>query len=202
MSELWIEDRKPILGIAPVVLRLLQGTLYSEENRLWALLGENLNPVREYFNQIGLELHIHKDDGMAYLTQLSEDEDPLGLPRLIRRQPLSFEATLLAVLLREALDEFDLSNPDSRDLVLTVKEIRTRLMPFLGERYDETRLIRQFDRYLGSLEKLGFLREVPRPGLPDPDSRQYQVMRILKAKINNEKLEEIRQKLEDYVKAI
>lgn len=202
MSELWVEDRKPVLDIAPVVLRLLQGTLYAEENRIWSILMENLNAVREYFNRIGLELHIHRDDGMAYLTQLTEDEDPLGLPRLIRRQPLSFEATLLAVLLREALDEFDLSNPDSRDLVLTVKEIRTRLVPFLGERYDETRLIRQLDRYLSSLERLGILKEIPRQGNQDPDGRLYQVMRILKAKINNEKLEEIRQKIEDYVKAV
>ena len=202
MSELWIEDRKPILGIAPVVLRLLQGTLYSEENRLWANLTENLNPVREYFNQIGLELHIHRDDGMAYLTQLTEDEDPLGLPRLIRRQPISFEATLLSVLLREALDEFDLSNPENRDLILTSKEIRTRILPFLGERYDETRLLRQFDRYLGTLERLGILKEIPRPGNQDQDARQFQVMRILKALINNEKLEEIRLKIEDYVKAL
>lgn len=202
MSELWVEDRKPVLEIAPVVLRLLQGTLYAEENRLWALLVENLVPVREYFNQIGLELNVHREDGMAYLNQLSEDEDPLGLPRLVRRQPLSFEATLLAVLLREALDEFDLSNPDSRDLILSVRDIRQRVLPYLGERFDETRLMKQFDRYVVSLEKLGFVREVPGQNTQDPDARLYQILRILKAKINNEKLEEIREKLQDYVNAL
>lgn len=191
-------ENTPTHSFAPVVLKLLQGPLYMEDAKTWALLNEQAPQIRLYFAQIGLQLFLSKEEGFAYLSQGDEDEGTSTLPRLVKRQPLGYEATVLAVLLRDALEEFDLANADSRDLFLTARDIKTRLMPYLGDKYDEARVYRQFERYILQTVRLGFLREVSSESDADFDKRVFQVMRILKAKLNPAKLEEIKNRILEY----
>jgi len=188
-----------VLTYAPAVIRLLQGPLYQEDTKVWSLLLTHLQPLSRYFAQIGLELVLHQEDGFAYLTQPEEEQGGSGaLPRLTKRTPLGYEVSLLALLLREALEEFDLNNADARDLFLTARDIKNRLLPYLGERYDEARAFKQFERYILTLVRLGFLKEAPSAESLDFDRRVFQVMRIIKARINNEKLEEMKGKMKAY----
>ena len=48
----------------------------------------------------------------------SEEDLNLQVPSLVRRIPLSFEVSLLCVLLREALEQFDSKVNDDHRLVL------------------------------------------------------------------------------------
>src|SRR5260221_11322157 len=56
-----------VMPYAPVVLKLLQNPLFSDETAPWNLLLSYLTPVQEYFARIGLEVRVHEDDGYAYL---------------------------------------------------------------------------------------------------------------------------------------
>jgi hypothetical protein len=182
------------LNFAPVVLKLLQGTLYVEDIKNWQILQDQLQQTSLFFAKIGLNLIVNQEEGLAYLSQNTDDESGENCPRLVKRTPLGFESTVLAVVLRDALEEFDLTNADSRDLLLTAREIKTRLMPYLGGRYDEARVWKQFDRSILQMVRIGFLKDIPTDDQGNFDQRVFQVMRILKVKMGLKELEELKER--------
>ena len=185
---------EPILPYAPAVLKLLRDVLYAEDKE-WELLLTYHTAVRQQFSQLGLLLHLDESEGYAYLSQPDPDPDepdPLAesLPRLVARQPLTYDATLLTVLLREALQQFDANHPDERRLILAREEMKEMLSLFFGEQSDMTRLEKKMDSVINQVERLGFLKRVGKK-----EANQYEVRRIIKAKISADKLVEIRDKL-------
>lgn len=186
---------------APVVIKLLQDVLYDDD-KLWKELISNQNQVIEYFERIGVKLIIDENDGFAYIFQPEEDEDSESkLPRLVKRIPLSYEVTLISVLLREMLEEFDVREMDSVKLFVTNKDIKDKIDLFFKDQSNRVKLIKNFDTYINSMINLGFLKVV-REDVKEKDNTQYEVKRIIKAKISNEKLEEIKEKLNEYTSAI
>ena len=182
---------------APVVLKLLQNPLFSDESAAWNLLLTHLTPVQEYFARIGLEVRIHEEDGFAYLHQPAiEDEEgqSIVLPRLTRRDRLTYHTTLLCVILREWLDQFESTHLDAGKCTITDDQLREQLRPFLPARTDERALLRRMDSAIERLIELGFLKHMPNTEKP----AYYEVRRILKAKIDAEKLAEIKEKLANY----
>lgn len=177
---------------APVVLKLLQGAIYSDDPH-WERLQTYLSPIREYFSKIGLEVRNYEVDGFAYLEQpdpdLEDKSEPL--PRLTARHQLSFKVTVLCVLLRQALQQFDASDATGR-LVLNIEKIRDLLQPLLPEGNNEERFRREVDRLVEQVQDLGFLR------LLSGQDENYEVRPILKAKIDADTLTRLKQKLEAY----
>lgn len=172
---------------APVVLKLLQNPLFSDEAAAWNLLLTYLTPVQEYFARIGLEVRVHEEDGFAYLHQPAiEDEEgqAVVLPRLTRRDRLTYHTTLLCVILREWLDQFETTHLDVGKCTITDDQLREQLMPFLAARTDERALLRRMDSAIERLVELGFLKRIPNTEKP----AYFEVRRILKAKIDAEKL--------------
>lgn len=183
---------------APVIIRLLQDVIY-EEDKQWKELMAHQNAVTEYFERIGVKLVINENDGFAYVFQPEhEEEDETKVPRLVKRTPLSYETTMISVLLREMLEEYDVKGTDSVKLFITNKDIKEKIELFFPDRNNRVKLIKNFDTYINSVINLGFLK-ITREDPKDKDNTQYEVKRILKAKISNEKLEEIKLKLQDYV---
>lgn len=180
---------------AHVIIKLLQDVLYDEEKTTWSDLLTYQIPVRDYFAKIGLELHLDEREGFAFLRQVEEEESKL--PRLVRRTPLSYEVTLLCVLLREILEEFDVKDIESRKCFVSAKELQEKIEIFFKESPNKVRLLERFDKTIQSAARLGFLKETEQENGKTEDVR-YEVRRIIKAKITHEKLEEIRQKLGAY----
>lgn len=178
---------------APVIVRLLQGGIYDDNEKMWNELLLHEMQVREYFGRIGIELIIDKRDGYAFLRQVELDEEGRTIG-LIRRMPLSYEVTLICVLLREWLDEFEVSDTDTRNLYVTHKALRERMELFFKEKSNQMKLLKELDRYIDDIIKLGFLKII-RKADGHRDEMQYEVRRIIKAKITNDKLEEFRSKL-------
>lgn len=182
---------------APVVLKLLQNPLFSDEAAAWNLLLTYLTPVQEYFARIGLEVRVHEEDGFAYLHQPAlEDEEgqSIALPRLTRRDRLTYHTTLLCVILREWLDQFESTHLDAGKCVITDDQMREQLIPFLPARTDERAVQRRMDSAIERLIELGFLKRLPNTERPT----YFEVRRILKARIDAEKLAEIKEKLVHY----
>jgi hypothetical protein len=185
-----------IVPYAPVIIRLLQGVLYHDDVGVWNLLLTHQSAVQEYFARIGLQIYLNEADGFAFLHQPEierDDGQTLALPRLTRRDRLSYHLTLLCVLLRERLDQFDASTSDSDRLLLSTEEVRELMRPFLRERTNELTLIKKIDETVTRAAELGFVR---RQTVADED--QWEVRRIIKARIDADILSEIKAKLEQY----
>ena len=90
-----------------VAVRLLQGVVYHDDNiDTWECLQRSVSQLTDYFAKIGLQLIVDEADAMAYLRQPDDDEiapEHDHVPRLFRRSPLTYDATLLCVLLRDEL---------------------------------------------------------------------------------------------------
>ena len=188
------ENKNTIPVYAPIIVRLFQNVIYDEDRKAWQELVTYQQQIRAYFSTIGVALHLNETDGFAFLSQPDEMEGQ-KVPRLVRRMPLSYEITLLLVVIREALEEFDVQNTESRTLFITNKDLKERIELFFEDKADKVKLLERFDTYINGAVNLGFLKERQIKGYEE-DVKTFEVRRIIKAKINNEKLEEIKGKLQ------
>ncbi|PIQ27169.1 hypothetical protein COW36_16585 [bacterium (Candidatus Blackallbacteria) CG17_big_fil_post_rev_8_21_14_2_50_48_46] len=177
---------------APVIVKLLGGEL-TEDDRLWNDLLHFRAPVSEYLARIGLEVVIDPKEGFAFLRQVELDEEGRTIG-LIKRNPLSYEVTLICVVLREMLEDFDMNPSSSPYCHITHKQIREQIELFFKEKSNQVKLLRQLDRYIKQIVELGFLRVIQEGELLD--ERIYEIRRIIKAKITNDVLEDIRYAME------
>ncbi len=183
---------------APAIVRLLQGPVYDDDGPVWKLLLAHAGPIQRYLRQIAVDLVVDEGEGFAYLTQPNTTDEE-GRARLVRRTPLSFEVSLLCVILREELDRFDSSNADARRLHLSAREIRESIGLYFRDKTDQTRLMRELDRYIRQVVDLGFLREVRPHESAGSQDVVYEVRRIVKAKVNNEFLERFKEAMESHL---
>ncbi|MBN2443447.1 MAG: DUF4194 domain-containing protein [Spirochaetales bacterium] len=188
---------------ATVVIKLLKGPLYNEDPD-WSTLILIQGKVRDYLGVLGLELNLYDVEGFAFLSQ-PDTEESENIPRLISRRRISFEATLLCVILREELDRFELSNSESSKLYIEKNEIRERIRIYFKERTDETRLFNDLNKYINQVENMGFLKKV-RTGMQGKneleDNEIYEVRYIIKAKIDLSFLADFKSRMEVYVNAL
>ncbi len=95
---------KPTQELSFVVVPLLKGVLYREDNPgLWGSLLSLQASVRDYVAVLGLDLMLDEAEGYAFLrSRQDEDEDAQAvMPRLVVRRQLSYPVSLLLALLRK-----------------------------------------------------------------------------------------------------
>lgn len=173
-------------------VRLLQGVVYSDDSAAWDILLANQSELSDYFIRIGLVLVVDEPDGLAYLRQLQDDEQAPGydsLPRLFRRSQLSYEATLLCVLLREELRRFEEEDLDNERCVVEFDVLFDAWKSFFPANEDEVRMRKVLSVAMRKLTDLKFVR---RFGTSDG---AWEVRRILKARVPLDELENLRQRL-------
>lgn len=182
---------------APVIVKLLQGAIYDDNQKVWNDLLQYQFEVSQYFEKIAVELIVERQDGYAYIRQIPIDEENTTIG-LVRRIPMSYELSLLCVLLRMLIDDFEVSNTDQRNLYISHKRLREELEIFFKEQAHKVRMLKELDRYIEQAEGLGFLKVMDRD-TKLKDEIQYEVRRIIKARITNDKLEEFKRKLQEDV---
>lgn len=175
-----------------LLVTLLQGVLYRDSDALlWQTLFELQARVRDYCATIGLELLFDEAEGYAYLRQRAAVDGEAELPRLIQRRQLSYPVSLILVLLRKRLTEFDATGGDTR-LVISRDQVADQVRLFLPDTANEARLLDRIDAHLNKVIELGFLRRLR--GQDD----QFEVRRILKAFVDAQWLAEFEQRLAAY----
>ena len=210
-----IKKQEQNVAFSSVLIKLLQGFVVSDEKKYWESLLTYQEAIREYFSALGLQLHLNTDDGYAFLKQgrlaqsqagmservveegdavegeekLSKEDSIAQMPTLVRRIPLSFEVSLLCVLLREALEQFDSKVNDNHRLVLHRIDIYDLLKLFYEEKTDETKQVKRFDALINRMVELGFLKELK------GNQHSFEVRRIIKAQFDAEKLVEIKARM-------
>ncbi|XAZ32278.1 DUF4194 domain-containing protein [Paenarthrobacter ureafaciens] len=120
-----------------IVTKLFKGVVYAEtDEKVWQSLLALTSQVRDYVAVLGLNLILDESEGYAFLRSR---EDPEGtLPRLIPRRQLTFDVSLLLVLLRKRLLEFDTNSSELR-LIMTEEELKDMVAVFLPESSNEAK---------------------------------------------------------------
>lgn len=190
-------------GLSPVVISLMKGVIYRDSDpRLWGTLLQLQSQVREYVRVLGLELVLDEAEAYGFLRSISVEEEDASteetaarVPRLIPRRQLSFPVSLLLALLRKRLAEADSSGGSTR-LILSRAEIVALMRVFLPESSNEARIVDQIDAHINKVVDLGFLRKLKQTAARD--EARYEVLRILKAFVDAQWLNDFDQRLTAY----
>ena len=174
------------------LVALFKNVVFKEnDSTVWQTIIEQRYKIEDYVSKIGLTLSIDDMDGYAYLKQRIYSDGETAIPRLIPRFPLSYPVSLLLVLLRKRLLEFDTKTGDQR-LIMSRMQIEEHMRLFLKDTTNEAKLVTDIDKYIDRVEKMGFLRRLRN----NDDS--FEVQRILRSFINAEWLQNINEKLAVY----
>jgi hypothetical protein len=181
---------------APAVLKLLTGPVYSS-NKEWNMLLKFKPEIIGYFEMMAIELLVFEEEGFAYLSQprfneLEEDvqiflkqrRDIEHLPVIIFRKQLSDEQTLLCLLLREKYDEVD-------DRIISKPIIYGLLQDFYKESLNRQKDEKHFNQLVEQVIGMGFLTNLNVPG----SEEFYKIEPLIKAKIDLDKIIEIKERL-------
>jgi len=207
-----IKTKQAGSALSSVLIKLLQGFLLQEDKQAWETLQLQQTAVRDFFTSLGLYLHFDEHEGYAFLRTIPMNEcndgkiasdSAIGHAQqekiaekkkltLMRKMPLSFEVSLLCVLLREALDQFDATVHDDHRLIMTKSDIYDLLKLYFPEKNDETKLIKRLDSIINKVLELGFIRELK------SDTSRIEVLRIIKAMIDAERVADMKRNMLRY----
>lgn len=180
------------------IVKLLKG-IVERNSPEWENIANNYQiEIQDYLSQIGLELIVKKDEGFAFVRQF-EDEDGGTVGLIVRRQ-IGFETSLVLIVLRQSLEEFD-SNPtqfQGGEKFITDSEIKDEIEMFLPATFNRVKFIKELDGYIKRIAELGYLKEVSKK----ENETKYQIHRIIKEKVTLDVLQDFKNKLQDYVESI
>jgi hypothetical protein len=178
--------------LGQLLVTLFQGVLYRDADAvLWQPLVELQGRVRDHCAAIGLELILDDAEGYAYLRQRPAPVGEPALPRLVQRRALSYPVSLILVLLRKRLAEFDVTG-EGNALVVSRDQVADAIKLFLPDTANEARMLDRLDTHLNKVVELGFLRRLR------GQDNAFEVRRILKAFVDAQWLAEFEQRLAEY----
>jgi len=188
---------KNIKPYSKVIVKLLK-TPVERNSNLWEDVLNYQSEIQDYVSLIGLELIVKKDEGFAFVKQFEDSEgNTMGL---VTRRQIGFETSIVLVVLRQSLEEFD-SSPtqiQANEKFITDGEIKEEVELFLPERYNRVKFMKEINTYINNVEKLGYLKEVSKKD----NVIKYQIQRIIKEKVTLDVLQTFKLKLEEYVKPV
>jgi len=189
---------KLIQPYSKAIVKLLKSPIERKNESLWNDVIHYQIEIQEFIAQIGLELIVKKDEGFAFVKQFEDSEGAtLGL---ITRRQIGFEATIVLIVLRQSLEEFD-SNPvqfQVAEKFITNTEIKEEVELFLQEGYNKLKFQKDLDSYINKIVELGYLKEISKK----ETEIKYQIHRIIKEKVTVDVLQEFKLKLQEYDESI
>ncbi|WP_306566556.1 DUF4194 domain-containing protein [Flavobacterium lindanitolerans] len=185
-----------ITPYSKAIVKLLKSPVERTSN-VWDNIIHYQTEIQEYISQIGLELIVKKEEGFAFVKQF-EDSDGNTLGLVTRRQ-IGFETSIVLVVLRQILEEFD-SNPTqlAMEKFISDSEVKDELELFLQEGYNKLKFKKELDKYIRNVVDLGYLKVVSEKD----NETKYQIHRIIKEKITLDILQDFRTKLQEYVESV
>jgi hypothetical protein len=176
------------LKFSRCVVALLRGIVFKERQfDIWATVLEEKTKISDYVQKIGLELIIDEIDNYAYLRQAELSE----VPRLVPRHQLSYPVSLILVMLRKSMGEYDAVNGDSR-LIITKADIIEKMRGFFRPKANEVKFVGEMERHIQRIVDMGFLRP-----LKDGDTA-YEIEPVLKSFVTASWLSEFEERLQDF----
>lgn len=183
-------------GIKPyskAVVKLLKGVVENNDT-IWSDILTYQTEIQDYISLMGLELILKKDEGFAFIKQRTIDD--AKTVNLISRRQYGFELSVILVVLRQMLEDFD-SNPtlsQATDKYVTAFEIKEETEMFLPSTYNKAKFEKELDNNIERLVDFGFLIA---PKSNDGETR-YKIHRIIKEKVTLDDLLDFKKQLNDY----
>lgn len=193
-----------------LVVFLLKNYLDREDDRqLFEALIRQQHEVEEFCRRLFLRLVVDSDSGYAYVRSLSDEELPLDAgqrpPQLLTRRSLPFYDSLILILLRQRLLEFDMSGQFGR-LVLERQEILTMVKTFIRKVNNDKRLDDNLNKAIDNLCGMGLLSRnksgVNAKNKAEKELDRIEVKRIISVLVTPEILKQADEILEGYVRHI
>jgi hypothetical protein len=170
------------------IIKLFSGVLYkNDQPKLWLELEKSYAVISDYLKPLGVGVVFDEAEGYAYLENLELLED---FPVLLRKRVLSYKVSLLLVLLRKRLTQFDMQSDESR-AVLSKEEIVEMLELFLLESSNEVKQIKEIELTIKKLLELGFLKRLQQ-------SDNYEIKRVIKSFVDAQWMDDFDKRLKEY----
>ena len=172
---------------------LLKGLFYKSDNEnAWLeMIERSRGAMSDYFEVIGLSLEVDEVEGYAYLKTIEPEEDTPPLPKLITARELSFKVSLLCVLLRKRVVDFEMQNESSR-AVVSKEELVESLLLFLPQKFNEVKLHKEIESTIKKVEDLGFLKKLK------SSESSYEIKSAIKAFVDAQWMSDFDTKLQEY----
>jgi hypothetical protein len=178
------------------IILLLKGLFYEKDNEkaFFELTHNSYGSIVDYFDTIGLELRIEENDGYAYLKNKEFEDENEALPKLIQSRELSYKVSLLCVLLRKKIADFDMQNENER-AITTKEDIVSSILLFLDQKFNEIKIQKNIDAIIKKVEDLGFLKKLK------TFDDTYEIKNSIKSFIDANWLNDFDNKLKEYKEA-
>ncbi|MGE7777785.1 DUF4194 domain-containing protein [Chitinophaga sp. NPDC101104] len=177
----------------PVFIRLLKGPLEYFEKSNWEKLLMHKHEIQTFLPSIGLKMTLDEEDGYAYLSHNFSEDDNIGFS-WIHRRALGYEESIMLVLLREMMAEFETGESTTRELIRKRREIKEYAELFFREPVSRVKFMKEIDRLIEKAEEYGFLHQEEQHEIPD--EQRFRICKIIKARIGAEELDEFYQQLQ------
>jgi hypothetical protein len=188
-----MNTQQKILPYTSVFIKLLKGPIEYVEKSSWEKLMQYKVELTTFLQQLGLSLVLDEQDGYAYVKHLQteEEENPVTW---IQRRSLTYEESVMLVLLREMMAEFEVGEATNRELIKKRREIKEYAELFFKENASRVKFLKEIDRLIDKAEENGFLDKTEQHDLAD--EQKFRIKKIIKAKVNSEELDLFYQQLQ------
>ncbi|WP_295435108.1 DUF4194 domain-containing protein [uncultured Prevotella sp.] len=184
-------DIKPY---SKAIVKLLKG-IVEYNDPAWNDILQYQADIQAYLGVIGLELIVKKDEGFAFVRQAILDDGKTI--NLATRRQLGFEISVILIVLRNMLYEFEMNPTDSQadEKYVTTTQIKEEVEMFLPMGFNQVKFKQDLDSNISKVIDMGFLAEVKKL---ETDETLYRIHRIIKEKVTLDDLAEFKQKLKEY----
>jgi hypothetical protein len=190
-----MQSPQKILPYTSVVIKLLKGPVEYVEKGAWEKLVQYKTELTSFLQQLGLTLVLDEQDGYAYVKHAHTEEDDSSVS-WIQRRSLTYEESVMLVLLREMMAEFEIGEATSRELIKKRREIKEYAELFFKENASRVKFLKEIDRLIDKAEENGFLDKTENHDIAD--EQKFRIKKIIKAKVNTEELDVFYQQLQQY----
>lgn len=187
---------KRAIEYASALKGLIKGAIYREDTIAWNQVITYTNPIKAFFEKLSLDVLVDEQEGFAFLKSISSDDGKDSSGGLVVRRALSRNATALCVILREELHVWERSEREDQACVLTRKQLREKMLPYSRLAEDDAKFHSLVDTAIGQACESQVLRLVNVEKETDRrDDQQFQIQRIIKARLPINDLIQIKNKL-------
>jgi len=188
-----MSTQQKILPYTSVFIKLLKGPIEYVEKSAWEKLIQYKVELTGFLQQLGLTLVLDEQDGYAYIKHTQTEEEDASVI-WVQRRSLTYEESVMLVLLREMMAEFEVGEATNRELIKKRREIKEYAELFFKENASRVKFLKEIDRLIDKAEENGFLDKTENHDLAD--EQKFRIKKIIKAKVSSEELDVFYQQLQ------
>jgi hypothetical protein len=191
-----LKTQTKILPYTQVFIKLLKGPVEYIEKNTWEKLLQYKSELAVFVQQLGLTLVLDEEDGYAYVKHTISEEDDDAAVSWMQRRSFTYDESVLLVLLRDMMAEFEVGEATSRELIKKRREIKEYAELFFKENASRVKFIRELDRLIDRVEENGFIDKMENNDILD--EQKFRIKKIIKARVDGEILDQFKQQLEEH----